>query len=184
MLSYPLIYLQCGCIWQRLIRSTSSMQSVVPILQSDIGTCRLDVFEEVRLPSTSFLEAVLERTDGSRINNFLRCAIPSVYNPSLLAGDSKAVPNRPYFRSGPEHQCVRPGALFVPVSAVEQGGRGIGQSAGHAACRGTQRRRRRTGRSDYRRCPTISDVVVPRVAFRRTSRQRGRAVKTWTQKVV
>jgi len=114
MLSYPVIYLQCGCIWQRLIRSTSTSTSVVPILQSDIGTCRLDVFEEVRLPSTSFLEAVLERTDGSRINNFLRYAIPSVYNPSLLAGDSKAVPNRPYFRSGPEHQRVRPGALFVP----------------------------------------------------------------------
>jgi len=47
------------------------MQSVVPILQSD-RTCRLDVFEEVYLPSTSFLKAILERVDGWRINIVLR----------------------------------------------------------------------------------------------------------------
>ena len=45
----------------------SNVHLVIPILQPD-RTCRLDVFEEVHLPSTSFLEAILERVDGWRIN--------------------------------------------------------------------------------------------------------------------
>jgi len=57
------------------------MHFVIPILQPDIGICTLDVFEEIHLPSTTFLKAILERIDGWRINIFLRQAIPSVYNP-------------------------------------------------------------------------------------------------------
>jgi len=49
-------------------------------LQPD-STCRLDIFEEVHLPSTSFLKAILERVDGWRINISLGQAIPSDYNP-------------------------------------------------------------------------------------------------------
>jgi len=45
------------------------------------STCRLDDYEVAHLPSTSFLEAILERVDGRRINIFPRQAIPSVYNP-------------------------------------------------------------------------------------------------------
>jgi len=47
-----------------------SMHFVIRILQLD-RTCRLDVFEEVHLPSTSFLQAILERIDRWRINIFL-----------------------------------------------------------------------------------------------------------------
>jgi len=56
------------------------MHFVVPIFQPD-RTCGLDAYEEVHLPSTPFLQAILERVDGCRINIFLRQAIPSVYNP-------------------------------------------------------------------------------------------------------
>jgi len=41
----------------------SNVQFVIPTLQPD-RTRRLDVFEEVRLTSTSFLKAILERVDG------------------------------------------------------------------------------------------------------------------------
>jgi len=50
------------------------------ILQPD-STCRLDIFEEVHLPSSSFLKAILERVDEWRINIFLGRAIPYGYNP-------------------------------------------------------------------------------------------------------
>ena len=42
----------------------SNTHFVIPILQPD-STCRLDVFEEVHLPSTSFFnkEAILERIE-------------------------------------------------------------------------------------------------------------------------
>ena len=45
------------------------------------STCRLDDYEVAHLLSTSFLEAILERVDGRRINIFPRQAIASVYNP-------------------------------------------------------------------------------------------------------
>ena len=67
----------------RLARSNaiqSNVHFVIPTLQPD-RTRRLDVFEEVRLTSTSFLKAILERVDGCRINIFPRQAVPSVYNP-------------------------------------------------------------------------------------------------------
>jgi len=47
------------------------MHFVVPIFQPR-RTGRLDVFEEVHLPSTSFLKAILEQIDGGIINIFLQ----------------------------------------------------------------------------------------------------------------
>jgi len=53
---------------------------VVTILQPEYRTRRLDVFVEVHLPSTSFLE----RVDGWRINIFPRQAIPCLFITNLL----------------------------------------------------------------------------------------------------
>jgi len=65
--------------WKSGWRSKSSMHLSFHLAASD-NTCRLDVDEEVHLPSTSFLKAILERVDGWRINIFLGQTIPSVYN--------------------------------------------------------------------------------------------------------
>jgi len=69
-------------------------------LAASDSTCRLDVDEEVHLPSTSFLKAILERVDGWRINIFLRQTIPSVYNALEKSADVHRIDNfsSPAFR--------------------------------------------------------------------------------------
>ena len=94
----------------------SSMHFVVAILQPD-RTCRLDVFEEVHLPSTSFLKAILERVDGWRINIFLRQAIPAVYNP--LRKEVQTCITSTIFLSSPASSCV---LWYKCLSPVEETG--------------------------------------------------------------